>query len=91
MMLTDLDMQGESKTPSGINVHLIESDDITYVWDDILPLIRVSLRYAEGELEPEDLVLHLDTGQMNLWVAMEKNEVIAAMITEIITTPEKEY
>ena len=28
MMLTDLDIKGESKTPQGVNVHLIESDDI---------------------------------------------------------------
>ena len=89
MMLTDLDIKGESKTPKGLNVHLVESDDITYMWDDVLPLIRVSLRYAEGELEPEDLVVHLDTGQMHLWVAMDKGEVIAAMITEIITYPRK--
>ena len=44
MMLTDLDIKGESKTPKGLNVHLVESDDITYMWDDVLPLIRVSLR-----------------------------------------------
>ena len=46
MRLTDLGVKGESKTPQGVNVHLIESDDITYIWDDVLPLIRVSLRYA---------------------------------------------
>ena len=42
MMLTDLDIKGESKTSRGVNVDLIGSDDITYIWDDVLPLITSS-------------------------------------------------
>ena len=46
--------------------------------------------HSEGELEPEDFIEPLSTGEMQLWVAYEDNESIhAAMVTQFIQYPQK--
>jgi len=77
-------------TRSGqIKIALVNPEDVTYVWDDVLPLLNKALRHSEGELEPEDLIKHLDKGDLRMWVAMQDNEMIACMVTEIISYPRK--
>ena len=77
-------------TPSSeIKVALVNPEDITYVWDDVVPLLDKALTHSEGELLSEDLAKHLDSGDLRMWVAMQDNEIIACMITEIITYPRK--
>ena len=46
--------------------------------------------HSEGELEPEDFIDPLSTGEMQLWVAYEDNDNIhAAMVTQFIQYPQK--
>ena len=70
-------------------VALVSPDDVSMVWDDVVVFIDEALKHAEGELKSEDLVLPLSKGEQRLWVALEKGEIIAAMITEIIPYPRK--
>lgn len=77
-------------TPSRkCKVALVDPSDITYVWDSVLPLLTEALKYSEGELEAEDLVEHLDKGDLRMWVAMRDGDIIACMVTEIICYPRK--
>ena len=76
------------KTPS-CKVALVEAEDVDMVWDEVSPLIEKALRHAEGELIPNDIKKHLDSGNLRLWVALEDRDVIAAMVTEIIQYPRK--
>jgi hypothetical protein len=82
-----------SKNPlqrgSSCKIALVSPNDISLVWDDVVGFIDEALRHSEGELISEDLILPLSQGQQNLWVALEKDEIIAAMITEIIPHPRK--
>ena len=46
--------------------------------------------HSEGELEPEDFLEPLSTGEMQLWVAYEDDDNInAAMVTQFIQYPQK--
>ena len=46
--------------------------------------------HSEGELEPEDFLEPLSTGEMQLWVAYKDDDVInAAMVTQFIQYPQK--
>jgi hypothetical protein len=84
-----------SQTPlphqSGQNckVLLVSPSDISVVWDDVVEFIDLALKHSEGELISDDLILPLNNGEQNLWVALEEGEIIAAMITEIIPHPRK--
>jgi len=80
-----------STTPVGTKckVALVSPDDISIVWDDVVGFIDLALKHSEGELISDDLILPLNNGQQNLWVALEGGEIIAAMITEIIPHPRK--
>ena len=79
---------GTEQAGTNCKVVLIQPDDLEVVWDEVVPLIDAALKYSEGELLSDDLVPPLETGKMQLCVAMSDG-VSAAMITEIITYPRK--
>ena len=80
---------GTEQAGTNCKVVLIQPDDLDVVWDEVVPLIEAALKYSEGEVIPEDLVKPIKIGKMQLWIAMFKGSVIAAMITEIVVYPRK--
>lgn len=81
---------GATTAPSrNCKVALITKEDIELVWDEVTPLIEKALRHAEGELIPSDIKKHLDTGDLRLWVALEGQNILASMVTELIDYPRK--
>jgi hypothetical protein len=70
--------------------HLLYPDDVPYVWEDVAPMLAKAAVHSEGELEPEDFLEPLSTGEMQLWVAYEDDDNInAAMVTQFIQYPQK--
>ena len=51
-------------------------------------LARVTER-SEGEMEPDDYLETLTQGAMQLWIATEENSITLAMVTQIISYPQK--
>ena len=82
-------LESETVQTPPCKVALVEAEDVDMVWDETYPLIEKALRYAEGELIPEDIKKHLDSANLRLWVALKDKDVIAAMVTEIIQYPRK--
>ena len=82
-------IESESTSAPSFKVALVNPDDVDLVWDEVIPLIEKALLHAEGELMPDDIKKHLDTGDLRLWVAFENKHVIASMVTEIIQYPRK--
>ena len=75
---------------TALKPHLLYPDDVPYVWEDVAPMLAQAAEHSEGELEPEDFIEPLSTGEMQLWVAYEDNERInATMITQFIQYPQK--
>jgi hypothetical protein len=74
---------------SSVKVVLVSDEDIDFIWEECEPLIDSALKHSEGELISSDVYDQLINGAMQLWVAMEYGETIAAMITQVISYPRK--
>ena len=48
-------LESETIQTPPCKVALVEAEDVDMVWDETYPLIEKALRYAEGELIPEDI------------------------------------
>jgi len=82
-----------SKNPlqrgSNCKIILISPDDVSYIWETVLPHIEAMEPHSEGELSPVDFYEALTNAEMQLWVAIEKKEILASMITQIVPYPRK--
>ena len=72
-----------------IKAHLLEPEDVAYVWEEVVPLLARVAPHTEGELEPDDYIEPLTHGDMQLWVVIENKQVIAALVTQIVPYPQK--
>jgi hypothetical protein len=59
----------------------ILSDELGHVWKDVRPMLERALAPNETT---DRILTRLFLGSMQLWVAVEDGEIIAAMTTEII-------
>jgi len=72
-----------------ISAHLLSPSDVAHVWGDVAPLLARVTLHTEGEMEPDDFLEALTHGEMQLWVAVEKESVHTVMVTQIIPYPQK--
>jgi hypothetical protein len=77
------------KVGSDCKIAMISPDDINVVWDHISEYIQHVVDHSRGEATLEDYYEHISTGDMQLWVAVSKNEVLACMVTQIAPYPSK--
>ena len=73
----------------GISCRLIRPDHIDGIWPDVEPHLERCVPHSEGELETEDFHQLLANGEMQLWLAMEDEEILAAMVSQIVSYPRK--
>lgn len=72
-----------------IVVSVIAPDEVTGLWPHVSDLLEKAQPHSEGEMTTEDFFSFLVSGQMQLWVAIEQKQVIAAMVTQVIPYPQK--
>ena len=72
-----------------MKAHLLDPDDVEYVWDKVEPILARVVSRSEGELETEDILDLVTEGRIQLWIFAEVKEIIAALVTQIITYPQK--
>ena len=72
-----------------MKAQLVKPEDVAYLWQDIAPMLARVTERSEGEMEPDDYLETLMQGSMQLWVATEDNNIIIAMVTQIIAYPQK--
>jgi len=72
-----------------MRAHLLAPEDVAYVWEEVVPLLARVVPHTEGELEPDDYIEPLTHGDMQLWVVIENKHVNAALVTQIISYPQK--
>ena len=72
-----------------MRAHLLEPEDVAYVWEEVVPLLARVAPHTEGEMEPDDYIEPLTHGDMQLWVVVENKHVNAALVTQIISYPQK--
>ena len=72
-----------------MRAHLLEPEDVAYVWEEVVPLLARVAPHTEGEMEPDDYIEPLTHGDMQLWVVVENKRINAALVTQIIPYPQK--
>ena len=72
-----------------LKAHLLDPDDVEYVWEKVEPILARVIPHSEGELETDDILDLVTEGSMQLWIVAENKEIIAALVTQIITYPQK--
>ena len=72
-----------------MKAHIVQPEDIAYIWDQVAPLLERTKEHSEGELETDDFLEPLTHGDMQLWIATEQSDVHAVMVTQLITYPQK--
>ncbi len=80
-----------SMGPSGpsCKVGVVHPDEVPKLWKKVLPQIERCVPHSEGEMEAPDFYVALVDGEMQLWIAVEDEEVIASMVTQIVPYPAK--
>ena len=72
-----------------MKAHIVQPEDIAYIWEEVAPLLEKVKEHSEGELETDDFLEPLTHGDMQLWIVTENKEILAALVTQIITYPQK--
>ena len=72
-----------------LKAHLLDPEDVEYVWDKVEPILARAVSRSEGELKTNDILNFVIEGDMQLWIVAENKEIIAALVTQIITYPQK--
>jgi len=73
-----------------LKAHIVQPEDIAYIWEDVSPLIEKARKHSEGELETDDFLEPLTHGDMQLWIATEDNNMHSVMVTQIVPYPQKQ-
>ena len=67
------------------------SSNIKEWWPDAKPFIERALERSMGEYEAEDIRAALEINDMQMWVAVDDEKVIAVMVTQIVNYPRKRF
>ena len=77
---------------AGINckAFLIHPTEVDAIWPHVEGHLEKATPHSEGEMLPEDMKPLLDKAEMQLWIAVEDGDVLAAMVTQHIPYPRKQ-
>ena len=73
-----------------MKAHIVQPEDIAYIWELVAPLLERSKEHSVGELETDDFLEPLTHGDMQLWIATEDQKMHSAMVTQIVPYPQKQ-
>ena len=76
------------KVGKNCKVILVSPENIPTIWDNVIPLMELS-QNGERELSIDDFFESLMEERMHLWIALEGKELLACMITQFATHPQK--
>jgi hypothetical protein len=74
---------------SNCRIAMVSPDDVSVVWETIEEYIQGAIDHSQGEATLEDYYEHLSTGDMQLWLAVDKSNILACMVTQIAPYPSK--
>ena len=72
-----------------MKAHIVQPEDIAYIWEEVAPLLEMVQEHTEGELETDDFLEPLTHGNMQLWIATEDKDIHAVMVTQFVIYPQK--
>lgn len=70
-----------------IEVRSVSNLQVHQVWPDVVDFIKASTDTGVGDCTPDQYLLLLSQGVQQLLVAVENDDIIGAMIVEVISVP----
>ena len=70
-----------------MNFIKIQPQSIELIWPLVKDLIQKPIDFNLGEFNLEDVYNWLTSGYMHLWIIGNKEEILVAVVTEIVTYP----
>ena len=70
-------------------IAMVSPDDVSVVWETIEEYIQGAIDHSQGEATLADYYEHLSTGDMQLWLAVDKSNILACMVALIAPYPSK--
>jgi len=61
-----------------LRAQIVQPEDIAYIWEQVAPLLEKVKEHTEGEFETDD------------YLEPQENEMHSAMVTQIVTYPQKQ-
>lgn len=77
--------------PEGYQIRGIPAEMVAGLWHYAEPYIKRALDHTSGELIPSDLKAACEAKDVQLWLIVKDNRVIAAATTEIVQYPQRKH
>jgi hypothetical protein len=75
------------ETEKHIEMVGVQSSDIDFVWDKVVPLIERAIYYSYGKWESEDVYHAIKNKDMQLWLILDGINIKACIVTQILVYP----
>jgi hypothetical protein len=72
-----------------VKAGVVGIDYIPKLWNRIEPMLEKVVKHSEGELTTNHYLDYLMDDKMQLWVAIEDNNIVMCMVTQFINYPTK--
>ena len=72
-----------------IYVSAVPSNEVAKLWPKLFPHLRSAAEYSHGRYEPEDIVESVLSGESQLWIAFEGENIKGITTTKIAHYPRK--
>lgn len=70
-------------------VHIVAPEQVHMLWPDVVDFISASAATATGDCTPDQTRMMLAKGIQTMFIAMENEAIIGAMVVELSTQPNR--
>ncbi len=86
-MPTTLRQTARLSVSSSVELLGAPASDVPDVWPGVLDYLKPAIERSGGRLSCESVLKALLKREMQLWIAVEKNEILGAMVTQVCVYP----
>ncbi len=72
-----------------MKAHLIRPNDVPEFWHEVRPLLNKAFKYAEEDVEANDLLESILSGKAYLWIVVDGYDIESVCMGELVSYPRK--
>ena len=72
-----------------MKAHLIRPKDVPEFWHEVRPLLNKAFKYAEEDVEANDLLDSILSGKAYLWIVVDGYDIESVCMGELVSYPRK--
>ena len=62
---------------------IVDVKDVQHIWHKVEPMLDKVCNRSQGELLAKDYLPYIMNGDMQLWLALDKDKIVISMVTQI--------